>query len=125
MLRSVRNVLVLVVGVGMVASACQVQPTPARNVRPPDTACRVNSDCVVFDEDIAGATACCGGCTQRAGNRTDVERFRHECASGAPRVCPPIGCAQPIVHAVCRAGRCAIAQGPGNAPPGGPSPSPR
>jgi hypothetical protein len=107
------------------AVGCQVQPTPARNVRPPETTCRVNSDCVVFDEDIAGPTACCGGCTQRSGNRNDVERFRRECASGAPRTCPPIDCIQPIVHAVCRAGRCALAHGQGSPPVRGPSAAPR
>jgi hypothetical protein len=75
-----------------------------------DTACNADADCVVFDQELQDnppqTYACCPGCTQHAGSKTWYQQFQAACASSPAPMCPPIGCAMPIVRAACNAHHC-------------------
>jgi len=73
-----------------------------------DAACNADADCLVVTEDIDGPHACCGGCTQRAVNKTWNDQFTAACAASPPKSCPPIGCAMAIVHAECKSHACTV-----------------
>ncbi|MEI8254037.1 MAG: hypothetical protein WCJ30_00025 [Deltaproteobacteria bacterium] len=100
--------VVLWLALALVAtSGCQVQPGSAPRPRPPGVVtCHADRDCVLYDNEVSGSNLCCPGCTQRAGSRSEVDRFHRECDARGSTMCPPIGCAMPILRAVCRAGRC-------------------
>ncbi len=57
---------------------------------------------------IAGSDLCCPGCEWKAVNKSSLTRFRADCKASPPAMCPPLGCAAPVVHAECRAKHCVI-----------------
>ncbi len=88
-------------------------PAPPRPLPKLDTSCNADVDCAVISDEVQDDAprtyACCPGCTQRAANASWYERFQAACAAAPAPMCPPIGCAAPVVHAVCRAHKCEIA----------------
>jgi hypothetical protein len=64
----------------------------------------------LFEDEIADSPprtyACCSGCLQRAANKSWLGQFRALCRGLSPPSCPPLGCAMPILRAVCQAGHC-------------------
>jgi hypothetical protein len=96
---------------GPVAS---VSGAPSARYPALEDACKTDTDCALFDEEIADAPprtfTCCGGCTQRAANKEWLARFRRACEASRAPMCPPLGCAMPILQAVCSNGHCATSK---------------
>jgi hypothetical protein len=86
---------------------------PSTSVAPPlppfEDACKVDLDCVVMTDDIVGPNVCCSGCTQTVTSVVWMKAARAACAAHPPKMCPPIGCAMPLVTARCKSGRCVAA----------------
>jgi hypothetical protein len=96
---------------GPVAS---VSGAPSARYPALEDACKTDTDCALFDEEIADAPprtfTCCGGCTERAATKEWLGRFRAACQTSRPPMCPPLGCAMPLLRAVCTKGHCATSQ---------------
>lgn len=71
--------------------------------------CAKDDECAIFDTDLSGPTACCGGCTWHAATKSWLTAFKAACTQSPAPMCPPIGCAMPIVEPRCVAGKCVAA----------------
>jgi hypothetical protein len=95
-----------------IAPLPQGRTAPSRTLPKLETSCHVDADCVVTSDEVEDdpprTYACCPGCTQRAAGAAWEKQFRAACAGSPAPMCPPIGCAQPAVRAVCRSGHCAL-----------------
>lgn len=106
----------------LLVAACRPASSPstsapaARSLPPLDDTCTADADCALLHEEIADAPpttyACCPACTQRAASRAWIAEFRAACQAAPPPMCPPIGCAMPILRAVCESSRCAARPAP-------------
>ena len=89
----------------------RAQPAP-RNLPKVDLSCSADADCTITSEELQDdaprSYACCPGCTQRAVNAAWLKTFASACQAQPAPMCPPIGCAMPIVKAACKAHRCEI-----------------
>ncbi len=85
---------------------------PARNLPKLDVACNADADCMItsneLQDDAPRSYACCPGCTQKAVSAAWYKSFQSACATQPAPMCPPIGCAMPLVNAACKSHRCEI-----------------
>lgn len=71
------------------------EPAAAHRLLPKlDTTCDADADCVVISDE------------ERAASGAWYRQFQAACAAAPAPMCPPIGCAQPEMHPVCRANKC-------------------
>jgi hypothetical protein len=82
----------------------------ARGLPAPEVSCSANDDCVLTGDELADAPpntyACCSGCTVHSVRKGWLPKFHAACEANRPPMCPPLGCAAPILEPACEAGRC-------------------
>jgi hypothetical protein len=77
-----------------------------------DLTCNTDADCTITDDEIQDdaprSYACCPGCSQHAVSSAWYKSFQSACAASPAPMCPPIGCAMPVVKAACKSHRCEV-----------------
>lgn len=77
-----------------------------------DLSCNTDSDCMITSDEITDDAprtyACCPGCTQHAVNIAWYRSFQSACFTQSPPMCPPIGCAMPVVKSACKLHHCEV-----------------
>jgi hypothetical protein len=98
---------------GSASAQGRTQPiASARTLPKLDQSCNADADCMITSDELTDDAprtyACCPGCTQRAVSTAWFKSFQSACATQQPPMCPPIGCAMPVVKSACKNHHCEV-----------------